>query len=349
MISFTDLADLFSFDKNDAGYVSIIRLTKIQDKPTLFTSFILYLLTSIYNSMPELGDIEKPRLVMFIDEAHLLFDGSNKTIESKLDSIIKLIRSKGIAIIFCTQTPLDISPNVLGQLGFKIQHALRAFTPKDRKAVKLMAENFPSTEFYNLEEDLTALAIGEAFITVLNEKGIPTPVIKTMLAPPVSRMNILSDEELMQSVISSPIYKKYPKCKTRTNEVSKELITFNKNIETTKKQLAEKEEQVKQKLKIDKKKKSHPKVQLQKSNSRNNPLMEMFSNMMVSNNQMNPPVSPSFQYYFAKDGQRIGPYSQTDISRFITAGQINKQTYLWRTGMTEWALAESFLEFTLNK
>jgi hypothetical protein len=300
--------------------------------------------------MPEMGDMEKPKLVMFIDEAHLLFDESSKTIESKLESVIKLIRSKGVAIIFCTQTPLDISPSVLGQLGFKIQHALRAFTPKDRKAVKLMAENFPSTEFYNLEEDLTTLAIGEAFITVLNEKGVPTPVIKTMLAPPVSRMSILSDEELMLSVKSSPIYKKYPKVKLQSTEVSKELIAFNKNIEVTKKQLVEKEEQAKQQLKIDKKSKGKPKEQSEKSNSRNNPLMEMFSNLMVTNtnSNMNHPVNSFVQYYFAKDGQRIGPYSENDIARFISAGQINNQTYLWKTGMNDWAFAEHFLEFKIN-
>ena len=345
-----DLSDFIAFDKNGKGYLSIIRLTKIQDKPSLFSTFILYLLTSIYNSMPEMGDMEKPKLVMFIDEAHLLFDESNKTIESKLESVIKLIRSKGVAIIFCTQTPLDISPSVLGQLGFKIQHALRAFTPKDRKAVKLMAENFPSTEFYNLEEDLTTLAIGEAFITVLNEKGVPTPVIKTMLAPPVSRMSILSDEELMLSVKSSPIYKKYPNVKLQSTEVSKELIAFNKNIEVTKKQLVEKEEQAKQQLKIDKKSKAKPKEQSEKSNSRNNPLMEMFSNLMVTNtnNNMNHPVNSFVQYYFAKDGQRIGPYSENDIARFISAGQINNQTYLWKTGMKDWAFAEHFLEFKIN-
>jgi DNA helicase HerA-like ATPase len=345
-----DLSDFIAFDKNGKGYLSIIRLTKIQDKPSLFSTFILYLLTSIYNSMPEMGDMEKPKLVMFIDEAHLLFDESNKAIESKLESVIKLIRSKGVAIIFCTQTPLDISPSVLGQLGFKIQHALRAFTPKDRKAVKLMAENFPSTEFYNLEEDLTTLAIGEAFITVLNEKGVPTPVIKTMLAPPVSRMSILSEEELMLSVKSSPIYKKYPKDKLPSNEVSKELIAFNKNIEVTKKQLAEKEEQAKQQLKLDKKSKAKPKEQSQKSNSRNNPLMDMFSNLMVTNtnNNMSHPVNSFVQYYFAKDGQRIGPYSENDIARFIEAGQINNQTYLWKTGMNDWAFAEHFLEFKIN-
>ena len=344
-----DIADFLAFDKSGKGYLSIIRLTKIQDKPSLFSTFILYLLTTIYNTLPEIGDLEKPKLVLFIDEAHLLFDESNKIIESKLESVIKLIRSKGVSIIFCTQTPIDISPSVLGQLGFKIQHALRAFTPKDRKAVKLMAENFPVTEFYNLEEDLTTLAIGEAFITVLNEKGVPTPVIKTMLAPPVSRMGILTDEELTACVNKSPLYKKYPKQKESTIEVSKELIAFNKKLEDTKKQLIEKQDKAKEKIKADKVSKSQQNKKQTKSVVKVNPLMKMFSNMMGVNayNGINQTINNSVQYYYAKDGQRIGPYSENDIFNFISSGQIHNQTYLWKTGMTGWLLAEQFLEFNL--
>jgi DNA helicase HerA-like ATPase len=342
-----DIDDFMMFDKNGKGYLSIIRLTKIQDKPSLFSTFIIYLLTTIYNTLPEIGDLEKPKLVLFIDEAHLLFDESNKILESKLESVIKLIRSKGVSIIFCTQTPIDISASVLGQLGFKIQHALRAFTPKDRKAVKLMAENFPVTDFYNLEEDLTTLAIGEAFITVLNEKGVPTPVIKTMLAPPVSRMGILTDEELTACVNKSPLYKKYPKQKESTIEVSKELIAFNKKLEDTKKQLIEKQEKAKEKIKADIVSKSRQIKKPTKSAVKINPIMNMFSNMMGmnANNGNNQTAPITVQYYFAKDGQRIGPYSENDIFNFITTGQINNQTYLWKTGMTSWALVEQFLEF----
>jgi DNA helicase HerA-like ATPase len=344
-----DIADFMMFDKNGKGYLSIIRLTKIQDKPSLFSTFILYLLTTIYNTLPEIGDLEKPKLVLFIDEAHLLFDESNKIIESKLESVIKLIRSKGVSIIFCTQTPIDISASVLGQLGFKIQHALRAFTPKDRKAVKLMAENFPVTDFYNLEEDLTTLAIGEAFITVLNEKGVPTPVIKTMLAPPVSRMGILTDEELMACVNKSPLNKKYPKQIETNIEVSKELLAFNKKLEATKKQLIEKQDKAKEKIKADKVSKSKQIKKPTKSPVKVNHLMNMFSNMMGVNayNGINQAINTSVQYYYSKDGQRIGPYSEIDIFNFISSGQIHNQTYLWKTGMTSWALAEQFLEFNL--
>jgi DNA helicase HerA-like ATPase len=344
-----DIADFMMFDKNGKGYLSIIRLTKIQDKPSLFSTFILYLLTTIYNTLPEIGDLEKPKLVLFIDEAHLLFDKSNKTIESKLESVIKLIRSKGVSIIFCTQTPIDISASVLGQLGFKIQHALRAFTPKDRKAVKLMAENFPVTNFYNLEEDLTTLAIGEAFITVLNEKGVPTPVIKTMLAPPVSRMGILTDEELTACVNKSPVFKKYPKQKELNIHVSKELIAYGEKLENTKKQRIEKQEKAKEKIKADKVSKSQQIKKPTKSDIKLNPLMNMFSNMMGMNsfNGTNQSINNSVQYYYVKDGQRIGPYSENDIFNFISTGQIHNQTYLWKTGMSGWLLAEQFLEFNL--
>jgi DNA helicase HerA-like ATPase len=342
-----DIADFLAFDKSGKGYLSIIRLTKIQDKPSLFSTFILYLLTTIYNTMPEIGDLEKPKLVMFIDEAHLLFSESNKVIESKLESVIKLIRSKGVSIIFCTQTPIDISASVLGQLGFKIQHALRAFTPKDRKAVKLMAENFPVTDYYNLEEHLTTLAIGEAFITVLNEKGVPTPVIKTMLAPPVSRMGILTDEELTACVIKSPLYKKYPKQKESTIEVSKELIAFNNKSEDIKKQLNEKQDKAKEKIKADKVSKYRQNKKQPKTTVKINPIMDIFSNMMGMNayNGNNQTAPVTVQYYFAKDGHRIGPYSENDIFKFIASGLINNQTYLWKTGMSDWSIAEQFSEF----
>ena len=239
-----DIDDFMMFDKNGKGYLSIIRLTKIQDKPSLFSTFILYLLTTIYNTLPE---------------------------------------------------------------------------------------------------------IGEAFITVLNEKGVPTPVIKTMLAPPVSRMGILTDEELMACVNKSPLFKKYPKQKESTIQVSKELLAFNKKLEDAKKQLIEKQEKAKEKIKADKVSKSQQNKKQTKSVVKVNPLMNMFSNMMGVNayNGINQTINSSVQYYYAKDGQKIGPYSENDIFNFISSGQIHNQTYLWKTGMTGWLLAEQFLEFNL--
>jgi len=214
-------ADLFfgerSFDVNDLtrisddgrGVISILRLTDIQDKPQLFSTFMLQLLAEVYSNFPEQGDSDRPELVIFIDEAHLVFENASKTLLDQIEGMVKLIRSKGIGIYFVTQNPKDIPADVLSQLGLKIQHALRAFTAKDRKAIKLAAENYPISNFYNTAEELTKLGIGEALVSALDEKGRPTPLAKTMLRAPMSRMDILSDEELNNLISSSKISSKY--------------------------------------------------------------------------------------------------------------------------------------------
>lgn len=204
-----EVEDLVRRDKEGNGYINILRLTDIQDKPKLFSTFMLSLLAEIYNSFPEKGDSEKPELVLFIDEAHLIFDQASAALLSQIESIVKLIRSKGIGLIFVTQNPADIPADVLGQLGMKIQHALRAFTAKDRKAIKLAAENYPLSEFYDTKTELTTLGIGEALVTALDEKGRPTPLAATMLRAPMSRMNILSEEELRELINSSALKEKY--------------------------------------------------------------------------------------------------------------------------------------------
>ncbi|MEL6674925.1 MAG: helicase HerA-like domain-containing protein [Bacteroidota bacterium] len=191
-----DVDDLVRVDDQGRGTVSILRLTDIQGKPALFSTFMMSLLAEIYATFPELGDSDQPELVIFIDEAHLMFDNASDELLDQIETIIKLIRSKGVGIFFCTQNPVDIPEDVLGQLGLKIQHALRAFTAKDRKAIKLAVQNFPETEAYDVEELITSLGIGEAFVTVLNEKGIPTPLVHTMLRAPQSRMDILTDGKI---------------------------------------------------------------------------------------------------------------------------------------------------------
>lgn len=201
--------DLLRTDMNGKGYINIIRLTDIQDRPKMFSTFMLSLLAEIYSSFPEEGDVQKPKLVLFIDEAHLVFNQASKTLLNQLENIVKLIRSKGVGIIFCTQNPTDIPQGVLSQLGMKIQHALRAFTAKDRKAIKLTAENYPLTEYYNTSEVLTTLGTGEAFVTVLNEKGTPTPLVATMLRAPMSRMDILSENEINAIIDQSDLATKY--------------------------------------------------------------------------------------------------------------------------------------------
>lgn len=204
-----EISDLMRIDDQGRGYVNIIRLTDIQDKPKLFSTFMLCLLAEIYNEMPEQGDSGRPELVIFIDEAHLIFSQASKALLDQLETIVKLIRSKGIGLYFITQNPQDIPSGVLSQLGLKIQHALRAFTANDRKAIKMTAENYPLSDFYKTNEVITQLGIGEAFVTALNEKGIPTPLAATMLRAPESRMDILTEQEIEQCIQSSKLFKKY--------------------------------------------------------------------------------------------------------------------------------------------
>lgn len=204
-----EIDDLMRIDENGKGYVSIIRLTDIQDKPKLFSTFMLSLLAEIYQQMPEKGDVDQPELVLFIDEAHLIFNEASKVLLDQIETIIKLIRSKGIGVYFVTQNPMDIPKGVLAQLGLKIQHALRAFTANDRQAIKQTADNYPTSDYYKTDEVLTSLGIGEAFVTALNEKGIPTPLAATMLRAPQSRMDILADDEIVEINTNSKLVKKY--------------------------------------------------------------------------------------------------------------------------------------------
>ena len=204
-----EIDDLIRVDENGRGVISILRLTDVQDKPKLFSTFMLQLLAEIYSTLPEQGDSGQPELVLFIDEAHLIFKEASKALSSQLESIVKLIRSKGVGVYFVTQNPKDIPSDVLSQLGLKIQHALRAFTANDRKAIKLTAENYPDSEYYDTAEVLTQLGIGEALVSSLSEKGIPTPLARTMLRAPMSRMDILTSNELSTLIGNSKIAKKY--------------------------------------------------------------------------------------------------------------------------------------------
>ena len=225
-----DIHDLMRVDKNGKGYISIIRLTDIQDKPKLFSTFMLSLLAEVYSQMPEKGDVGKPELVIFIDEAHLIFNQASKALLEQIENIVKLIRSKGVGIFFVTQNPMDVPNGVLAQLGLKVQHALRAFTAVDRKAIKLSAENYPVSEYYKTDETITSLGIGEALVTALNEKGIPTPLAATMLRTPVSRMDILTAAEISSINSSSDLVRKYSE--TIDRESAYEILS--KKVDTGK-------------------------------------------------------------------------------------------------------------------
>ena len=222
-----EVTDLTRKDEKGHGYVNIMRLTDIQDKPKLFSTFMLSLLAEIYTTFPEEGDSDKPKLVLFIDEAHLIFKEASDALLDQIESIVKLIRSKGVGLYFVTQNPTDVPSEVLGQLGLKIQHALRAFTAKDRKAIKLSAENYPISKYYDTKNELTSLGIGEALVSALDEKGRPSALAATMLRAPMSRMDILSDSELEELIFQSKLRSKY------NEEIDRESAyeLLNKKIE----------------------------------------------------------------------------------------------------------------------
>lgn len=204
-----EIEDLMRQDSRGYGYCNVLRLSDLQAKPDLFSTFMLCLLAEIYEKLPERGDQDKPVLCIFIDEAHLIFNEASKALLNQITTIVKLIRSKGVGLYFITQDPTDVPEDVLGQLGMKVQHALRAFTEKDRKAIKTIAENFPPSDFYTTADLLTNLGIGEALVTVLNEKGIPTPLVHTYLTAPKSRMDVVSPQELDAVVNASELLGKY--------------------------------------------------------------------------------------------------------------------------------------------
>jgi DNA helicase HerA-like ATPase len=203
-----DIEDLF-VKVDGRGVVSILNVADVQSQPAIFSTFMLALLAEIYHQLPEAGDVDKPKLVFFLDEAHLLFKDAPKAFLDQIDQVIRLIRSKGVGIFFCTQLSQDVPANVLSQLGNRIHHVVRAFTPNDVKALKETVKSFPHSTFYNIEKQFTQLGTGQAFITVLNEKGIPTETVATHLAPPSSVMGPLDGKEYQQVIDTSDLNKKY--------------------------------------------------------------------------------------------------------------------------------------------
>jgi DNA double-strand break repair helicase HerA and related ATPase len=199
-----DAKDFLQTTSDGRGVVTCLELADVQDKPRLFSTFLMWLLAELYHNLPEAGDLPKPKLVFFFDEAHLLFDEASKPFLEQVQQVIRLIRSKGVGVFFVTQTPKDVSDDVLAQLSNRVQHALRAHTPNDDAALKATVRTFPKTTFYDLEETLTSLGIGEAVVTVLDGRGVPTPVVATRLIPPASRMAGLTPDELQADIRQSP-------------------------------------------------------------------------------------------------------------------------------------------------
>jgi DNA helicase HerA-like ATPase len=189
--------------------VSVLELTDLQDRPALFSTFMMWLLASLWRELPEVGDVEKPKLVFFFDEAHLLFDSASKAFLEQIEHVVRLIRSKGVGVFFVTQTPKDVPADVLAQLGNRVQHALRAFTPDDEDKLRATARTFPKSAFYDIPATLTSLGIGEALVTVMSPRGVPTPVVATMLIPPSSLMGAIDPAAVTKEVQHSPLYRKY--------------------------------------------------------------------------------------------------------------------------------------------
>jgi DNA helicase HerA-like ATPase len=204
-----DVADLLRVDAEGRGIINCLELAGVQDKPKLFSTFLMWLLAELFHELPEVGDLDQPKLVFFFDEAHLLFEDASEEFLDSVAQTVRLIRSKGVGVFFVTQLPDDVPDNVLAQLGNRIQHALRAFTPRDAKALKAAVTTYPDTDDYDLEEDLTQLGTGEAMVTILSERGAPTPVVWTKLLAPQSLMAALPEAELRAAAETSELWPKY--------------------------------------------------------------------------------------------------------------------------------------------
>lgn len=200
-----DIMDMIRTDENGSGYVNILAADRLMASPKLYATFLLWMLSEMFETLPEVGDPDKPKLVFFFDEAHLLFDGASKAFLQQVEQTVKLIRSKGVGVFFCTQLPTDVPNDVLSQLGARVQHALRAFTPDDQKALSKTVRTYPKTKVYDLESALTSLGIGEAIITVLSEKGAPTPVAWTRMRAPRSLMDTIGPDAIRAAAAASPL------------------------------------------------------------------------------------------------------------------------------------------------
>lgn len=236
-----DIVDLIKTDSNGQGMVNILAADKLYNQPKLYAVFLLWLLSELFERLPEMGDVEKPKLVFFFDEAHLLFTNASTALLEKIEQVVRLIRSKGVGVYFVTQNPLDIPDNILGQLGNRVQHALRAFTPRDQKAVKAAAETMRANPKFKAEQAITELGVGEALISFLDEKGRPNIVQRAFVIAPDSRMGILTSEERSQLLNHSNIYGKYEKMLDResayeklANQTSDEITASSQANQTTK-------------------------------------------------------------------------------------------------------------------
>lgn len=272
-----NLNDLMNKDFSGNGVISILAADKLMANPRLYTTFLLWLLSELFEELPEVGDLEKPKMVFFFDEAHLLFDDAPKALLEKIEQVVRLIRSKGVGIYFVTQNPLDIPDSVLGQLGNRVQHALRAFTPRDQKAVKAAADTFRQNPNLDVAEVITQLGVGEALVSVLEKKGIPSVVQQTLIRPPSSRLGPATTAERNKLFKNSPLGGKYdtPIDRESAYELLKERADLEERRERQEKEDAERE---KQRLKAEKEREKAAKrsSRSRKSSSRRQSSTESF-------------------------------------------------------------------------
>ena len=236
-----DINDFFKQTSDRRGYINILNAVKLYQKPMLYSTFLLWFLSELYEHLPEIGDAEKPKIVFFFDEAHLLFDNGSKILLQKIEQMMRLIRSKGVAVFFITQNPADIPEDILGQLGNKIQHALRAFTPKDAKAIRLAAETFRVNPAFDTAETITQLKTGEALVSVLQQDGSPSVTQRTLIAPPHSKIGVIDSAKITALVEESPLLYKYKDPIDR--ESAYEILTkqFTEQAEAATRQAEEKQ------------------------------------------------------------------------------------------------------------
>ncbi|OJV21043.1 MAG: ATPase [Dyadobacter sp. 50-39] len=270
-----------SFDIDDLinkvdgqGVISLLNVSDVQDKPALFSTFMLSLLAELYQKLPEAGDLDKPKLVFFLDEAHLLFKDAPKAFLEQIEQVVRLIRSKGVGIFFCTQMAQDVPVSVLGQLGNRVQHVLRAFTPQDAEGLKQTVKTYPKSDFYSIDQVLTTLGIGQALITVLNEKGIPTEVAATHLMPPASVMGPMVQADYDKHVQQSDVYAKY---KDPVDPESAYEILTRRMEEQARKETEAKEAEVQAKVEAKKEKEQSSMI----SDALNSPLAKQIGREVV--------------------------------------------------------------------
>lgn len=245
-----DIMDLMQCDMSGNGFLNVFDVSQLIHKsPKLYATVLLWLLSEVFETLPEAGDLEKPKFVMFFDEAHLLFDGASKELSDKIEQVVRLIRSKSVGIYFISQSPLDIPEDIAGQLGMKIQHALRAFTPKDKKTLAAVSDSFRSNQAFDTKQVITQLGMGEALVSTLNENGAPTPVERTLMCPPHSRIGAANNEERAVQITRSPTRSKYV---TAVNRESAHEMLAKRAIEAQEKAERDAEREAQEKSSVPK-------------------------------------------------------------------------------------------------